>query len=195
VTEAHHLCVCGARFDQHTAPYWNDPKTGRPTCATGEPISHGTEGAKCLRFTLAAVPLPAGCAPDPLDQAAVRVLPDATAAAAEVDSHMVPLGVAKRIRDEAVADLTAIRNQAAIDVNAIHDDHVANLKSELDGAHQTIADTARAIARHLPTGDDQYPSITAAIKAVHEHAYAQGAADAVATVAAAIEDEPGTETS
>lgn len=79
MTEAHHRCAfCGVRYGDHHEDY-----------------------SACPTFTLATVPLPAGCTPDPLDQAAVRVLPDATAAAAEVDSHMVRLSDAKRIRDEA----------------------------------------------------------------------------------------------
>ena len=57
MTEAYHSCICGARFDEHTVPYWNDSKTGRATCAIGDPTSYGTEGARCLNFT-AVVPAP-----------------------------------------------------------------------------------------------------------------------------------------
>lgn len=66
---------------------------------------------------------------------------------------------------------------------------VALKDTELDGLYQSLADVSRAIARHLPTGDDHYPSITAAIKAVHEHGFAMGAAHAAAQIADALGDD------
>lgn len=58
---------------------------------------------------------------------------------------------------------------------------LAEKDAELDGLYATLADVSRAVARHLPTGDDHL-SITAAIKAVHEHGFAQGAAHAMAQI-------------
>lgn len=177
MTEAHHLCACGARYDQHTVPYWNDEFAW--ACGTGEPTSYGTEGAKCLRFTLATAPLPAGCAPDPLDQAAVRVAPDATAAAAGVDSHMVRLSDAKRIRDAAAR---------------ANEDRYFRLLGEVARAHG-------ALLKRLPNADSMGRPLDEQIAVACEHAFTQGsvhslaqlppeAADLLDEIAGAVELEP-----
>jgi hypothetical protein len=64
------------------------------------------------------------------------------------------------------------------------------LRTELAALHQQIDDTARAIAKWTPPGDERYPNITAAIRAVHEHGFAMGAANAAAQIADALEGTP-----
>jgi hypothetical protein len=137
----------------------SDPKTSAATEDDG--AGSGPTGTAA---TPAAATAPGPS--DPLDTAAIRTLPDSTAQAAGVDAYVVPLSVAKRIRDEAVADA----------------------KAELDGLYKTLADVSRAIGRHLPDGIAAPETLTAGIRAVHEHAFAQGAAYAAHQIADAMGD-------
>jgi hypothetical protein len=58
--------------------------------------------------------------------------------------------------------------------------------AEIDKLYDTLADVARAIARHLPEGAPAPETLTAGIKAVAEHAFAQGAANAMAAISDAL---------
>jgi hypothetical protein len=105
---------------------------------------------------------------DPIDLAAIRILPDQLGYAAGVDSHVVPVSVAKRIRDEAVAKVNA----------------------ELDGLYQALTDAARAVAKYTPPGDEKL-SLAGAIKTVYEYGFLQGVANAMATISDALEEPVG----
>jgi hypothetical protein len=170
-------CRCGHPLEAHT--YTDvDPATGRRlvvcmwdgecacTAFTHDSSDREAEeragGGAGTAGASAATPAPG--TPDPMVAAAIRTLPDRTAFAAGVDPFVVPLDVAKRIRDEAIADL----------------------KAELDGAYDILTAVAGAIARHLPDGTNPPETLIAGIAAVHDHAFAQGAAHAAAEISDAI---------
>jgi hypothetical protein len=144
----------------------HEHETIKPSAGVAEVDGAGTATGTAAGPAAATTPAPSR--PDPLDGAAYRI---AATADGPATTFVVPLDAAKRIRDTAVADLT----------------------EELDGLYRTLADASRAIGRHLPPGDETLPSITAAIKAVADHAYAQGAARAMASVEAALDAETAEE--
>jgi hypothetical protein len=82
----------------------HEHETIKPSAPPAEVDGAGGEAGTAVAAAAATTPAPSR--PDPMDAAAIRIITtNALGLAAGVDPFVVPLDVAKRIRDEAVAEV------------------------------------------------------------------------------------------